>query len=123
MEIEGATLWGIFNEDDYDAIAGYQFTDDVLDAQQQIEYMAVDPAYHSGWVHEPVWDLAESASTELDEEKRCDMFKEIQAIYNEEAVSVLTVHNPFVVLMRNDVMGYHQIPLGWRVWRETWLDK
>jgi peptide/nickel transport system substrate-binding protein len=121
--LEGSLLSDLYWENTYDALAGWQWTDDVLDPHQHVMYAAVSPAMRTGFDNERVNELAAAAAIELDEEKRCEMYKEIQKIWNEEAVSILLYHPKFYALLRNDVRGYNQIPLGWLIWRGTWLDR
>jgi peptide/nickel transport system substrate-binding protein len=99
------------------------WTDDTIDPIQQTEYMAVDPAGRTGWKNDRVIELAKAAATELDQNKRCEMYKEIQKIYNDEAVEVLLFNTPYTVLTKPTVSGFTQSPLGWLIWKSTWLNQ
>ncbi|MFN2203901.1 MAG: ABC transporter substrate-binding protein, partial [Caldilineaceae bacterium] len=105
------------------AISGYQWTNDVIDPAQQVAWMVVDPAIHSGWVNERAIELTKQAAVELDPEKRCEMYYEIQQIFNDDAVVILLYHTPFTTFVNNDVKGFYQIPLGWLVFKSTWIDR
>lgn len=99
------------------------WTDDIIDPLQQTEYMAVDPAARTGWQSERVIELSQAAAVELDPDKRCEMYSEIQKIYNEDAVELLLFHTPYTALLRSDVEGFNQTSLGWLMWKNTWLDR
>jgi len=122
QEMETGMWYAEYDEEQFVIQIG-GWTDDVLDALQQTDYMAVDPAGRSGWSNDRVIELAKAAAVELDQDKRCEMYYEIQKIYNDEAVEVLLFHVPYTVLLRPDVLGFDQIPLGWLVWKETWLNR
>jgi len=100
-----------------------QWSDDMLDARQQMEYMGVFPASHSGWDVPPrMVELAEAANLSLDNEERCGYYAEMQRIYNEESVGLMLFEAPYATLLGKDVRDFIQIPFGWLTWRETWLD-
>jgi len=122
-EIEGALLSDKFSNETFQAISGYQWTNDVIDPQQQVAFFVVDPALHSGWTNERAVELAERAGVEQDPEERCEMYYEVQEIYNDEAVTVPLYHTPFTTFINKDVEGFYQIPLGWLVFKEAWLDR
>lgn len=122
-EIEGGLLGDKFRNGTFEAISGYQWTNDVIDPAQQVAWFVVDPAVHSGWKNDRAVELTKKAAVELDPQKRCEMYYEIQKIYNDEAVEIPLYHTPFTTFIRKDVKGFYQIPLGWLVFRETWLDR
>lgn len=121
-EIEAGLFSEEYLQDKYEMTV-MQWTNDVIDPEQQVGYFILEPRCHSGWENERAIELAEAAAAELDYDKRCEMYYEIQEIFNEDAVEFLTFHTPFTTLLRSDVKGFHQIPLGWLVWKETWLDR
>jgi len=122
QEMETGAWYAEYDEDQFSMQLG-GWTDDILDAQQQSEYMAVSPAGRTGWVNDRVHSLAESAAIELDITKRCAMYEEIQKIFNDEAVEILLFSTPFRDLLRKDVQGFNQISLGWFILRETWVNR
>jgi peptide/nickel transport system substrate-binding protein len=122
-EIEGALLSDKFRNMTFEAISGYQWTNDVIDPAQQVAFFVVDPALHSGWTNARAVELTEEAATELDQDARCQMYYEVQQIYNEEAVTIPLYHTPFTTFINKDVKGFYQIPLGWLVFKETWIDR
>ncbi|MFC2015461.1 ABC transporter substrate-binding protein, partial [Chloroflexota bacterium] len=122
QEFETGTWYDEYDAEEFVVQIG-SWTDDVIDPLQQIEYMAVDPAGRTGWVNERVHELAKAAALELDPDVRCDMYEEIQAIFNEDAVEIILMHLPYTALLRSDVNGFSQSVLGWLIWKETWLDR
>ena len=122
-EVEGGLLSEEFRNEQQQAISGYQWTNDVIDPAQQVAWMVVDPAIHSGWVNERAIELTKQAAVELDPEKRCEMYYEIQQIFNDDAVAILLYHTPFTTFVNKDVKGFYQIPLGWLVFKSAWIDR
>jgi peptide/nickel transport system substrate-binding protein len=122
QEMETGMWYAEYDEDQFVVQIG-GWTDDVPDALQQTEYMAVDPAGRTGWQNDQVVELAKAAAVELDHEKRCQMYYEIQKIFNEDAVEVLLFNTPYTVLLRNDVHDFNQTTLGWLMWKDTWMDR
>jgi peptide/nickel transport system substrate-binding protein len=122
QEMETGMWYAEYDEDQFVVQIG-GWTDDVPDALQQTEYMAVSPAGRTGWQNDQVVALAKAAAVELDHTKRCEMYYEIQKIFNQDAVEVLLFNTPYTVLLRNDVHGFNQTTLGWLIWKDTWLDR
>jgi peptide/nickel transport system substrate-binding protein len=121
-EMEVGAWYAEYDEEEFEVQIG-SWTDDVVDPQQQTQYMAVSPAGRTGWENERVLELAEQAAVELDPEERCEMYREIQEIFNEEAVELILYHRPFTTLSSNAVQGFERTQLGWLVWKETWLEQ
>ena len=123
QELEGPLVSESFSQRTFTAISGYQWTDDVLDPAQQTAFFMVDPALYSGWVNEEAIALADKARKEYDPDKRCDMYKDLQRIFNEEAVTVILLNNPFDTFVNNKVNNFYQIPLGWLKFGKVWLSE
>ncbi len=122
-EVEGGLLSEEFRSETFESISGYQWTNDVIDPAQQVAWMVVDPAIHSGWVNERAIELTKAAAIELDPEKRCEMYAEIQQLFNDDAVTLLLYHTPFTTFINKNVNGFYQIPLGWLVFKSTWISE
>jgi ABC-type transport system substrate-binding protein len=68
--------------------------------------------------------LAEKAAVELDQEKRCEMYREIQEIFNEEAVEVIHCHQPFTTLSNNACRASSTRSwAGWSGKRPGWISR
>jgi peptide/nickel transport system substrate-binding protein len=122
-ELEGGLLSSQFSEGSHTAISGYQWTNDVLDPDQQVQWFTVDPAFHSGWKNDRVIELAKQAAVELDQTKRCQEYSELQKLFNEDAPLILLYHTPFNTFINNDVKDFNQISLGWLRFAPVWLDR
>lgn len=121
-EQERATISEAYFADAHSMTMG-GWTDDLMDAQQQTQYFALAPALHSGWSSERVKELYDATITEMDPEKRCDMFEEIQEIFRDEAVNIMLFRYSYRFVINPDVKDFRQIPLGWLRFMETWLDR
>jgi len=122
-ELEGGLLSSQFSEGTHTAISGYQWTNDILDPDQQVQWFTVDPAFHSGWKNDRVIELAKQAAVELDQTKRCQMYSELQKLFNEDAPLILLFHTPFNTFINKDVKDFNQISLGWLRFAPVWLDR
>jgi peptide/nickel transport system substrate-binding protein len=122
-EMEGGLLSAENRENRFTAISGYQWTNDVLDPDPQTQWTIVDPAMHSGWVNERAIELVKAAAVELDQTKRCEMYAEIQKIFNDDAVNILLYHTPFNSFVSKEVKDFNIISLGWLRWHHVWLDR
>jgi peptide/nickel transport system substrate-binding protein len=124
-EVESSTLIERYQNADFEMVCGsyFQWTDDVIDPSPQIGYCAVDPAMQSGWHNDRVIELAGAARVEMDPDKRCELYQEIEQIFNEEAVTILAWNNPYSVLLSPDVKDFTQSPLGSLLFGDAWLDR
>ncbi len=123
QEMEGGLLSQLNTNNQEEIISGYQWTNDINDNGELAGWAMVDPAMHSGWSNPTVLDLAAKAKVELDPAKRCDMYYQMQQLFNDDAVAILLYHTPFVTFVNNNVKGFYMIPLGWYVWKGTWLSQ
>jgi peptide/nickel transport system substrate-binding protein len=125
QQLEAALISESFSpqQQTFTAIAGYQWADDVLDPEQQTAFFMVDPALYSGWVDEEAIALADRARKEFDTEARCDMYEELQGIFNEQGVAVILFNNPFNTFINEKVNSFYQIPLGWLKFGKVWLSE
>ncbi len=123
QEVESGTMSDEFNANTHFSISGYQWTNDILDPDEQVGFFVIDPAYHTGWVNDTAVSEAKEAQTLLDPEKRCQLYSDIQKIYNEEVPVLSLYHTPFNTFVKNDVKGFSMIPLGWYRFQYVWLDR
>ena len=69
-------------------------------------------------------DLTKSASQELDPTKRCQMYDELQDIYNQDVGGTITLYyTPSVNYLTPDVKNFVRTPLGVPLYKTTWLSK
>src|SRR6266851_2484310 len=124
-EVEGSTLSKSSYAADFDAISGYQWTNGMVDPEQHVIFMFIDPKLNTGY--EPsqhAVDLVKSASQELDPQKRCGMYNELQDIYNQDVGGSMTLYyTPSLNYLSPDVRGFLRTPLGVPLYKLTWLAK
>jgi peptide/nickel transport system substrate-binding protein len=123
QEVENGTMSDEFNAMKHFAISGYQWTNDILDPDEQVGFFVIDPAYHTGWVNATAIADAKEAQVVLDPAKRCQLYSDIQKIYNDEVPVLSLYHTPFNTFTKKDVKGFTQIPLGWYRFQYVWLDR
>ncbi len=124
-EVEGSTLSANWYKQDFHAISGYQWTNGMLDPEQHVQFFFVDPRMQTGWQPpQRATDLVTAASQELDADKRCAMFAELQQIYNDDVGGTISLYyTPSVNYLGPDVKGFFRTPLGVPFYKETWLPK
>jgi peptide/nickel transport system substrate-binding protein len=124
-EVEGSTLSDSWYKGSYEAISGYQWTNGILDPEQHVVFFCVDPRMNTGWMPDQhTTDLANSASQELDPNKRRQMYAELQGIYNDQVGGTITLnYTPSVNYLSPNVKGFFRTPLGVPLYRDVWLGK
>ncbi len=123
QEMESGLLSKLNTNNQEEIISGYQWTNDINDNGELAGWAMIDPAMHSGWNNPTVQDLFKKAKVELDPTKRCDLYYQMQQLFNDDAVAILLYHTPFVTLVNNNVKDFYMTPLGWYVWKATWLSQ
>lgn len=122
-EVESSTLGDNWYQSNFEAISGYQWTNGMMDPEQIAEFFFVEPRMNTGY--EPsqhALDLVEAASTELDADKRCTIYHELQDIYNQDVGGTISLYyTPSVNYVSPNVEGFYRTPLGVPLWRQTWL--
>jgi len=124
-EIEGSTLSANSQKGNFDVISGYQWTNGILDPEQHVVFLCVDPRINSAWMPDQhVTDLATGASHELDPNKRRQMYYELQDIYNDQVGGTITLYyTPSVNYLSPSVKGFYRSPLAMPFFRDVWLSK
>jgi len=124
-EIDGSVLSANSLKGNFDMIAGYQWTNGILDPEQHVVFMCVDPKINSNWIPDQhTTDLATGASHELDTDKRRQMYYELQNIYNDQVGGTTTLmYTPSVNYIGSNVKGFYRSPLGMPFYRYVWLSK
>ncbi len=124
-EVDGSTLSANSLKGNFDIIAGYQWTNGILDPEQHVVFMCVDPKINSNWMPDQhATDLATGASHELNADKRRQMYYELQDIYNDQVGGTTTLmYTPSVNYIGSSVKGFYRSPLGMPFYRYVWLSK
>ena len=123
QQIEGGLLSDEFTNNKHSAISGYQWTNDITDVDEMVQWFIVDPMFHSGWKNDQAITLAQQAAVELDPAKRCSMYNEIQKIFNTDSPGIILYHTPFNTFINKQVKDFTQISLGWLRFEKVWLDR
>jgi peptide/nickel transport system substrate-binding protein len=123
QEVENATLTDEFNSRTHFSISGYQWTNDILDPDEQVGFFVVDPAYNTSWANDQALKDAKDAQLTFDPSRRCQLYSDIQKIYNEDSPVLNLYHTPFNTFIKKDVKGYSMISLGWYRFQYVWLDR
>lgn len=122
-EVEGSTLADHWYKGNFEAISGYQWTNGMLDPEQHVQFFFIDPRMNTGWQPpQHAVDLVKAASQELDPNKRCQMYDEVQDIYNDQVGGTISLYyTPSVNYLSPNVKGFFRTPLAVPFYKETWL--
>jgi peptide/nickel transport system substrate-binding protein len=108
---------------DYDVIAGYQWTNQMVDPSQQTVFFSTNPAANSGYVSQAMSDLVDQTSKETDPVKRCKLYSDIQKLWNEDGVGIPLLYSVSRVITGKAVMDYYASPMAWNDFKDTWLSR
>jgi peptide/nickel transport system substrate-binding protein len=124
-EVEGSSLSKSSYAADFDAISGYQWTNGMVDPEQHVIFFFIDPKLNTGYQpSQHTVDLVKSASQELDPQKRCQMYAELQDTYNQDVGGSITLYyTPSLNYLSPNVKGFTRTPLGVPLYKQTWLAK
>ncbi len=123
--LDNAVIRDRTNAGDYDVRLG-GWTNDMIDPDQILGYFCLPDASDyakTGYANPEVEDLVRAAKTELDPEKRQEMYYKVQEIYREEGPLFYLFSIPYIDALQNYVKGFWQHPLGPYGFIDTWLDK
>lgn len=101
------------------------WTNDIIDPDELVSYAILPESnenYHTGWTNQEAIDLAHQAQTELDPEKRRQMYYQIQKIHKDDAPFVYLYVIPYVDVVSSSVKGYFHHPMGQYVFKNTYLE-
>jgi peptide/nickel transport system substrate-binding protein len=124
-EVESSTLGGNWYESNFEAISGYQWTNGMADPEQHVQFFFNDPRMNTGYEPDQhALDLVEQASEELDPDARCEIYHELQDIYNEDVGGTISLYyTPSVNYVSPNMQGFTRSPLGVPYWWRTWLEE
>lgn len=115
---------GLWNDNYYNnkfELSFVQWTDDIPDPSEQVNYMmvfATSESYHSGFQSDEVDKMAADGLKETDPEKRKAIYLRLQEIFNEETPTIPLWHEPYLIVVRKNVKNFSQTYLGTYVWRD-----
>lgn len=113
-KIDPGQVWSAFVDGDYDIAPAY-WTYDILDPDQKVAFsVGADDnlSYFTRYSNPEVTALVEQARTELDSEKRRDLYHAIQARVKEDVHWVDLYYSPFSNISRANIEGFYQNPMG-----------
>jgi peptide/nickel transport system substrate-binding protein len=124
-EVEGSTLSDNWYKGDFQAISGYQWTNGMVDPEQLVIFFFVDPRMNTGYQpSQQTTDLAKAASQELDPQKRCQDYDQLQDTYNQDVGGTITLYyTPSVNYLTPSVKNFVRTPLGVPLYKQVWLAK
>lgn len=120
---------GLYNDNYYNNkfevhINGW--TDDIPDPSQGVSYAMVfktSQSFHTGFNNEEVNKMAIEALKTPDGPEREKIYKQLQAIFNEETPMIPMYHEPYLVMAKAGVKNFVQTPLGSYIWRDLEVTK
>ena len=101
------------------------WTNDIIDPDELVSYAILPESnenYHTGWTNQQAIDLAHQAQTELDPEKRRQLYYQIQQIHKEDAPFVYLYVIPYVDVLSSSIKGYFHHPMGQYVFKNTYVE-
>ena len=99
------------------------WTDDIADPEELTSYAIYAPtngAQHSGWRDPAAEALFLQSGRELDPVRRAADYARLQLMFADGPI-VRLFETPYAVLLRRDVHGFRQLPLGNNVFDTAWL--
>ncbi|MGA7673359.1 MAG: ABC transporter substrate-binding protein [Nitrolancea sp.] len=101
------------------------WTNDIIDPDELVSYAILPESnenYHTGWTNQQAIDLAHQAQTELDPDKRRQLYYQVQQIHKDDAPFVYLYVIPYVDVLASAVQGYFHHPMGQYVFKNTYLE-
>ncbi|QRG66693.1 ABC transporter substrate-binding protein [Brevibacillus choshinensis] len=124
--MEPGAAYEAVNTMNYDLATTY-FSTDIIDPDELTSFEVVSTggtdAYHTGYKNPKVDELADKARAELDEEKRKEMYMEIQKLVSEDATFLFLYYKPASYAVQNYVKGFNVLSTGNYRLEEVWLNK
>ncbi|HEX5077782.1 MAG TPA: ABC transporter substrate-binding protein [Geminicoccaceae bacterium] len=125
QKVDPGQIWDMFVAGDYEMSMAY-WTNDIIDPDQKSTFslgMDENLNYYTRYDNQHVADLVTQARVELDPEKRCDIYREIQAIAKDDVNWIDLYYSPFTNISRTNVHDFVQNPLGKFLLETTWVDE
>ncbi|UDL93834.1 ABC transporter substrate-binding protein [Lichenihabitans sp. PAMC28606] len=123
-QVDNATITSRYRAGDFSMRLSV-WTDDIADPNEATSYFAYYPtiqSQHSGWKNDEVDALYEKSQSELDPKVRAGQFARIQELYKTGPIVPL-FETPYPVVLKKNVKGFVQIPLGNNIFVATSLEK
>lgn len=114
VQLEAATATQKYRNFETD-IALRGWTNDICDPSQLVDYACVYDnikCFYTGWKNDEVEKLAKQGKTELDPEKRKEIYFKIQELFAKDTPLIYLFYVPYPVAMQKNITGFVQTPLG-----------
>jgi peptide/nickel transport system substrate-binding protein len=114
QKVDPGQSWNILVDGGYDISVNY-WTNDILDPDQKTTFVLGHDSnnnYMTRYNNPKVKELVEAARTELDQEKRAAMYKEIQEIAKADVNWIDLYYSPYRNVSRKNIENFYQNPLG-----------
>lgn len=126
LSLDSGAEWSRLTEGDFEMGKDYG-SSDILDPDQMTTFFVVlndrAKSYWSRYYNPDVEQWARDAETELDSDKRHELYNQIQAQVNEDAPFIFLFYLPDSTVFQSYVKGFTVLPTGnWRM-EDVWLDK
>lgn len=102
------------------------WTNDIIDPDELVSYAVLpesSQAFQTGWSNAEAVDLAKKGATELDPDKRQEIYFRIQELYNQDSPMVLLYHKPYIDVTTTKVHDLGHPPTGQWVFKKTWIEQ
>jgi peptide/nickel transport system substrate-binding protein len=123
--LDNASRNARYNGEDFQCRVQF-WTNDIADPSEIASYVAYNPnvhALHSGYNNDELNKLYEASLTESDPEKRAEMYKKIQEIYNPTGPMIYLYETPYPVAFNTKAKGFVQTPLGANLFVKAYKEK
>lgn len=112
---------------DGDYKMGIQYwTDDIPDSDERTSWFLDEDSgndYHTFYQNPEMKQLVKQAQRTTDQDKRSEIYRDIQALHATELPQVPIYYSPYVYAWSDKVHGFHVTPLGNSPMADVWLAK
>jgi len=123
QQLDPAIVGDRFDVEDHEVISGFQWTNQMVDPSQQVVFFTIDPALNSGYKSAEMQDLVDRANIELDPVKRCELYYEVQRLFNKDQVSIPLFYTVNRIILNPAVIDYQPSSMQWHQFKYTWLNR
>lgn len=114
QKVDASQQWGMLVDGDYD-IAGAYWTNDILDPDQKTTFVLghdTNMNYMTRYNSPKVEKLVDDARVEMDDEKREQMYIDLQKTAKADVNWIDLYYSPYINVTRDNIENFDQNPLG-----------
>jgi len=122
--VEQGVYTDAYHNHTFDTMFNY-WTNDIIDPDELVNYVVLpesSEAYQTGWSNDKAIALAKQGETELDPDKRKQIYFQLQEIYAADSPQLCLYQKPYVDVTSLKVHNFAQPPTGQWVWKKTWVE-